>query len=942
MTHLALHFLGPLKATVDAEPIAASRAKKIEALLAYLAVESGRPHRRETLVGLLFPDMPDDQARTNLRQTLSRLRRTIRDKDAEPPFLIVTREDAQFNRASDYFLDIEAFETGLQGCDEHRRQRSNRCLACMQGVQEAINQYRGPFLDGFYLEESLAFDDWLLAHRERLGRLALDALTELVQFHERRGDYASAEQAARRQIGIEPWREEPHRQLMRLLAYQGRRSAALHQYAQLRETLWNELGVEPSPQTAALREQIASLSDGRPHNLPPRDPAFVGRAEEIGLVHQRLAAPECRLLTLVGSGGSGKTALASEVGWRVALEHVGPFPQGAYFVPLAGVSAAGSDESGLNPVVTAAAEALGFTFSGSRPPREQLADYLQDKSLLLIFDNFEHLIASERDVVRWLLSRTNALQILVTSRERLNVAEEWTVSVGGLPVSDQATQLFVQRARRVVAGFALGEADHQCTETAVAAICRLIHGLPLGIELAASWVRMLSCPEIAQEIQHSVDFLQTSLHDAPPRHQSLRAVFDYSWNLLNTGDRRVLRQLAVFRGPFDRDAAQTVTQASLPALTALVDRSLLQRRDGPGGVQYELLEVVRQYAAEKLAEAGTEETAVRTRHAHHYLGWLRTRAPALRSLEQQVALTELVQRIENLRTAWAWTVRQGDAAALDDGLDALSQLYYMRSWFPEGTHVFEQAAQRLAGQHAVPTTAALWPRLIVQQGWFTFLEGRTQAGRDLLEQGLERLRAAGDAPALAQALNYLAVATYTLGDPVAAQAPAQEALAISEAAGDRAGTAVANNVLSQIAYLRGDYAAARRHSEASLTLEQATGNRWSMGFSLTNLGRAAYAQGDYAAAESRFREGLAIREALEDRRGQALCWRYLGDTAVAQDDLSAAAAAYARSRAFFRDIGSQASVAAVSVRLGRVAQAAGEPDAQLDNLTAEWLLDAGS
>lgn len=920
--HLSIHVLGPFQAEVDDEAIPESRSKKIEALLVYLAVEMQRAHRRETLVGLLFPDVPDDQARTNLRQTLTRLRRAINDKKATPPFLLLTRESAQFNPDGDFTLDAVAFERLLQGCDDHRPQRHGRCAACMRQAAAAVALYRGPFLDGFFLEDSVAFDEWMLVHRERLQLLALDALRELADYHERRGEYAAAEAAVRQQLTIEPWREVAHRQLMRLLAYQGQRTVALQQYEQLRALLNDELDVAPMPETAALRAEIAVMSDERRHTLPRRDVSFVGRVQEIGHVNGRLATPECRLLTLVGIGGSGKTALAVEAGWRAAEERVGPFPHGAYFVPLAAVTLAEDTptERALNLLATAVATALDFAFAGSQPPHEQLADYLCDKALLLILDNCEHLITHGRDFVRWLLQRTERLKILTTSRERLHLPEEWIVEVGGLSVTEQALELFVQRAQRATADFTLEENSFGCPPAAVTEICTLVHGLPLGIELAASWVHLLNCREIVQEIRQNIDFLQNNLHDAPARHQSLRAVFAYSWNLLNSAERRVLRQLAVFCGPFDRQAAAAIAGASLPQLAALVDRSLLQRHtDDQGKTRYELLEVLRQYTAEKLAEEDAAgATAVRDSHARYYLAFLQAQGSELRRAKQQVALEEIAAAMDNVRTAWYRAGAQADAAALDAALEALGLFYYMRSWFSEGAEEFAQAADRLAtlpGDEARHT----WAKLLAQQGWFTFLLGHQQEGRALLAQSVAALRPFGDAAALAFALDFLAVVTYTLGDLAQAQALAEEGLALSEAIGDRYRVAVSNNILSQIAYRRDDYAAAQRYGAASLALERASGNRWSMGFSFTNLGRVAYATGDFAAAESHFRQGLAIREALRDKRGQALCLLYLGDTAVAQHNLDAARAAYGNGRILFQEINNQEGMAAALIRLGRLA-----------------------
>jgi len=630
---LSLLLLGPFQATSGEVAIPESRAKRIEALLAYLAVEAAYPHRREKLVGFLFPELPDEQARTNLRQTIKRLRKAIGD-NPEQPYLLITRESVQFNKRSDHFLDKAVYEEQLGGCSVHRGRRDHLCPDCMAMAAQAVNLYRGPFLEGFFLKDSAAFEDWLLGHRELLQHETITVLQQLADFHERRGEYDLAGQYARRQIDIEPWREEAHRQLMRVLAYQGQRAAALHQYELLREQLWEELAVEPMPESESLQHTIAAATEARSQNLPTRDRSFVGREEEIARIREFLVDPACRLLTLVGSGGSGKTALAVEAGWRVAGQYVGPYMHGVFFVPLANISGEHTGRQGeLNPLVTAVAEAINFSFAGAQDPRAQLFNYLRERTLLLILDNVEHLLQAGRTFVLSLLDQTGGPELLITSRSRLNLTGEWILEVGGLPYpqaqakagnhGDDALALFAQRARRLAPEFNLASgagnsSDGPCTRADVAHICRLLQGIPLGIELAASWVRFLDCREIAKEIEHSLDFLQSSSPDVPLRQQSLRAVFDYSWALLDEEDQRVLQCLSVFAGPFDRKAAAAISQATLPQLATLVDHSLLQHRESPGAGshRFELLEVLRQYANEKLASASsTSERDIGDSHA---------------------------------------------------------------------------------------------------------------------------------------------------------------------------------------------------------------------------------------------------------------------------------------------------------------------------------------
>lgn len=919
--HLALSFLGGFRAALNHEPIPESRAKRIEALLIYLAVEASRPHRRELLIGLLFPDMPDETARTNLRQTLTRLRRAIGDDRADPAFLLISRESTQFNQASSHTLDISQFQAGLVGCSQHSSSRDPACADCMALAATAVSLYAGPFLDGFYLEDSAAFDEWLLAYRQQFQEEALVALDELTRFHERRGEYEQAVAFARQQLTIEPWREPAQQQLMRGLALLGQRSAALAAYQAFCQTLWDELGVEPLPETAALAEQIENAAAERPYALPPREQNLVGRQEALAQLTIQLTDPTQRLHTIVGPGGMGKTRLALEAAWQAATAHLGPFLHGVYFVPLAGVALV--DSAGFNPLVTAVAEAIGYTFAGSAEPQAQLLAYLQDKSMLLVLDNLEHLMQPGRALILALLQNAPKVELLVTSRERLNLAEEWVLRLSGLATTatseaelSPAMALFVQRAQQVESAFTLTP-EGDWSETAVAEICQLLDGLPLAIELAAAWVRLLSCPEILAELRHNLDGLSASAVNFPDRHRSLRAVFDYSWQLLAPDEQQMLTQLAIFQGGFDRQAAAQVATARLPQLSALLDKSFLRRQLSETAVQtasrYDMLAVVRQFAAEHLVDEG-EKATLRQRYGRYYLEFVAARQSALQEDEQLQALAAINREIENIRQAWRCAVVQADAAALDAATAALSLFLYMRSWFREGLELFGLAASKLAGQ-ASPQLVA---KLAARQGWFAFLSGKRQQAVALLSQSLATLRPDGDPEALTYTLNFLAVVNLALDDFATAEALCQQALEIAVGRGHRYSQAISHNILSQIAFQQGEYARAQGHSQQSLTLEQALGNQWSMGFSLVNLGRVAAALGDFATARAHYKESLAIREGMQDARGQGLCQMYLGDTAVASQNLAAAHAHYWQSMTIFRQIGDQTTIANLEKRLAKI------------------------
>jgi predicted ATPase/class 3 adenylate cyclase len=414
--------------------------------------------------------------------------------------------------------------------------------------------------------------------------------------------------------------------------------------------------------------------------LPSPGTSFVGRAMELEAIDGLLEDPECRLLTLVGPGGVGKTRLALEA----AARRIERYPHGVHFVPLVSVAA----PEFLAPAV---AESIQFPLSGYLEP-EELLDYLSERSTLLVLDNFEHLVDGS-GLLGELIERAPGVELLTTSRERLNVQSEWVYDVEGLGLAENgnggsgALRLFAERAAQAKPDFVLDEDER----AQALRVCRLVAGMPLGIELAASWVSMLSCGEIADEIERNVDFLATSMRDVPERHRSLRAAFDQSWRLLSDAQRVTFAQLSVFRGGFDREAAVAVAGADLRLLSELVSKSLVRRSDFG---RFELHELLRQYAADRLAaESADAFASTRERHARHYAGMLLERQGALLGPEMTVARDELRGELDNLRAALEWMVIEDDERAALPALEAFYTFLWMHSWF-EGIETLERLARR--------------------------------------------------------------------------------------------------------------------------------------------------------------------------------------------------------------------------------------------------------
>jgi DNA-binding SARP family transcriptional activator/predicted ATPase len=903
MAHLLLGVLGSLQVSIDDVPVKTFESDKVCALLVYLAVEADRPHRRESLVGLLWPDCPEQVARHNLRQALFNLRQAIGDRAASPPFLLISRDAVQFNRASDYTLDLAQFDTIFHTYEENASRGSEDPSIRAARLEGVVKLYRGEFLQHFFLEDSAEFEQWALVQRESLHQRVLAAHSDLAAYYERHRDFQAARRHASRQLELDPWREEAHCQMMRALALDGQRSAALAQYETCRRILAEELGVEPSAETRELYEQIrtgklrtehevpASSPAAPIHNLPVSLTSFLGREQELIDVDRLIANPECRCISLVGPGGIGKTRLALEA----ARQHRADLAHGVAFIPLAAV---GSVEA----AVAAMAGAIHLYFGGPGDPKLQLLNYLCEKQMLLILDNVEQFLtegplqANIVELMLEILQRAPGVKLLVTSREALDLQGEWVFEVRGLdfPEVEQtgrfdeyaAVALFMQRARRASPGLACNEADL----AGIAHICRLVEGMPLAIELAATWVRVLSPAEIAKEIEGSLDFLSASVRDLPERHRSMRAVFEHSWQRLAAREQQVLSQLSVFRGGFTRQAAEQVAGASLSVLSTLVNRSLL-RRAAAG--RYELHELVRQYSATHLAADPQAHAAAHERHYHCFLALAEAAEPELKGRNQVEWLGRLEQEHDNLRAALAWAFEGDRMSAGGDELalrlsGALRWFWRMRGYFHEGLSWLDKSLrQRPEGCTSARAAALLGKSML------TYALGDLGAARRSAEESAAICRELGDQHGLAEALTFIGLTLVWQGEASLSQARLEEALAICRQAGDRWGEARALYRLGiSLTDYAGDPARGRAMLEESAAILEDMGEKFVLNSVLVSLGSVDLEVGEYAAARARFEHALAIAREIEHPWGIAdaltdlgRVYRIVGDYSTAQSHL---------------------------------------------------------
>lgn len=738
MAALKLRFLGQFQVTRDAQPVTAFESDKVRALLAYLAVEAAQPHARSTLTALLWPDYDETSARGSLRQALYQLRLVLGDMDNTPANLLVTRQTLQFNPAAPDQCDVTAFVSRLQHCASHAHSQLEQCPACLAQLRQAVELYQGEFLTGFAIADSAPFEEWRRSKQEQCHLQALDALTVLATVDEAAGAWEQAQHYARRQLALEPWREEAHRQLMRLLARQGQRAAAVAQYHSCRQVLQTELGVEPSSATTHLYEQIrtgllpeqatpltaphsrpapvapppvpqthtyptdvlpataepAHAGNGRlHHNLPTQLTPFVGRVREVAEIMAHLQQPDRRLLTLIGPGGMGKTRLALEV----ARTLLGSYADGIFFISMAPLTSAAA-------LVPAIVTALDLNLPGANVEKS-LLHFLRSKRMLLILDNVEHLPDAVSTVVN-LLEEAPGVQIMATSRERLNLQGEQRYYVQPLlfqstqsleaGLATDAVRLFSQCAMRVNPAFRIDAT----TLPAVLHICQLVEGMPLGLEMAAAQSEWLALAEIAREIEAHSDFLATDWADVPVRQRSMRAVFTWSWQLLDEQDQQTFCRLSIFRGGFTREAAIAITSAPLRSLINLVNKSLLYvSYTQTTAARYQVHELLRQFGAEQLDALPAARAAVEARHSAYYLTLLAEREERLARHEPRQAAAEIQQELDNIRSAWAHAAAATDIALLARSANVLMRYYELTGLLDERIQAFRHAVAVLEASH---------------------------------------------------------------------------------------------------------------------------------------------------------------------------------------------------------------------------------------------------
>ena len=847
-------------------------------LLAYLALEGAQ--ERRYLAELFWPEASDRLK--SLTVALSQLRQ------GAPGAVQADRQRVWTRLPCDAVELLERLQNGAR--------------------DDALMTDRGPFLGGFYVPAlGVELEEWVFRTRELVAARLHQARLDLAEREARDGRFEVATTRAEAAIELLAMGPEPD-ELARLhtLLLAGRSPLAVR----VREEV-ESFGIELASTSEAARQRLtAARVDGSPgtsHTLPTRATSFVGRDLELTEIGTLLAHDDGRLVTLVGPGGVGKTRLALQVAHE--QRRLNAFPDGVYFVPLAPLRSA-------RAIASSIVDTLGLPVDPRLAPLEQARAAIGQRALLMLVDSLEHLMDGAAQLQR-LASACPNLRLLVTSRERLHVEQEHVFVVSGLPYppADEtdpetvgradAVRLFVQRARRALPGFTLASDDLR----PVLRICRLVEGLPLGLELAASWVRLMPVAEIADAIERDIDVLASSARDAPARHRSLRAAFELSWTLLPGHEQRLLRRLAVFRGGFRREAASVVAGATIATLASLVDKSLL--RPAPRG-RFERQSLVYQFSQQKLADHPREAAETAARHAAYYLDMLRDARDALQGAGQKEALDAIEEERENVRAAFAVVDAAADPTAFAAAIEALSTFFEARSRFREGVAFFRACAKRLASSDTAPATAR--GLLMVGEARLQRCLGEFDLASKVAHEAFVCFREAGDTLGRRKALQVLGVTALHRGDYACATQQLEEAAGLvheDEAPSER-GVALANLALAL--QLAGDRGNAVTRLREALAAFREQGDTLREARLLNNLGLLHFDDGDLVQARVSWEQGLALARRVENHRDALSLTANLGMLHAALADYGAAREHDAHALRVARAIGDKGGEAAALAR----------------------------
>jgi predicted ATPase/DNA-binding SARP family transcriptional activator/DNA-binding CsgD family transcriptional regulator len=878
------------------------RLRKAANLVKLLALAPGHRLHREQVMELLWSDLGRMAASNNLRQALYTARQVLKPDSPDGSRYLASQDESLMLCSEDsLWVDVEAFERAASIARGSREPTA---------YEAALELYAGELLP------TDRYEEWAEQHRRRLRETYLSLLLGLARLHEERADHESAAEALRRVISEEPIREEAHVSLMRLYALSGSKGEALAQYVQLEEILAKKLDTEPAASSRALMEEISAdraplwetpslgspskkQPDAGKHNLPAARTSFVGREREIVESKRELAMT--RLMTFTGMGGSGKTRLALEV----ARDLVGAYADGVWLVELAPLS-----EGKLVP--QAVARTMRVREQPGRPLIDTLTEALHKKAALLVLDNCEHLADSVAHLADKLLALCSHLQVLTTSREILEVEGEvvWRISSLSVPDTDHlpaakelmrydAVRLFVERTRLRLSAFEITPQN----ATAVAEVCTKLEGIPLAIELAAARMDVLTAEQIAQRLDRALGLL-TGGRAEVPRHRTLRATLDWSFELLSEPERKLFCRFSVFAGGWTLEAAEAVGAgdgieevAVVELFLMLVDKSLVVSEAEEGGFRYGMLEPVRQYARERLEESG-EAQATKRAHAEYFLALAEEAEPRLWESGDKAWFDRLKAEHDNIRAALAWTLEHEEAELALRLSGALRWFWRARGYYGEGRRWLERALSE-EGR----TSAAARAKALDGVGWLASEQHDIDRVQAAAEEGLKLSEVAGiGGVILANFKNLLGEAAWLQGDHERAAELFEEGLALHREASNTRGVAWSICSLANVSSDRGDYERSKELYEEAIALAREMGGALPLGDLLLALGWEYMLEGDHERATALNEEAAALYRERGSTGGLKYALDTLGWAALVREDRERARDLYEDNLVLCREI----------------------------------------
>ncbi len=905
----SIQLLGRVQARLGSEVLDFLPDKRFQ-LLAYLAYRHDWTNR-DALADLFWSDSAPDMARNNLRQLLARVKSLEWTGDLQ-----TERHRLCWQVQTDVAAFVDA--------------------SALKNWGQAVKLYSGALLWGLEGDEVGEFGAWLELERGHLRSLWLEAAHHHLLELEQSQQFEAVFDLLERLLDDDGLSEEVLARMLRLAAASGRPDRALARYAVFERQLLEELNLEPRPETQALALQLQnatrvpqSVADlgapaasnqvtYTPSRLPISSTPFVGREAELAELALSLADPEVRLLTIVGPGGMGKTRLALEVARRAE--------EAALFVPLAA-------QQGGRSLAALVLDALGQPPKDAAQAETLLLERLEGESMLLVLDNSEHLLAETRNLIESLRGLPQ-IRVLVTSRVRLGLAQERAFELGGLvfPTVEislsgerfedyDAVRLLFDAARRASPGLVLSTIDR----FEAVRICERLGGVPLALELAGAWVRMLSLTEIATEIEGNLDFLSGSLGGLPERQRGLRAVFEYSWLLLEPSSQKLLLKLSVFRGGFERTTALSVTGAGNLELLTLLDHSLLRRVRG-GQNRFDLHELIRQYALERLESEPKRAAQALEQHALFFVKLAEQAKLAMQGNDQALWLERLTFERENINAALSWTL---EAHRAELGLrlaEALKKFWDVRGLGREGRDWLE----RLLALPEAQTRNAARAKALLGVGSFATHQGDYAWAAECLLEALDLFQTQGDQPGEAMALRTLGELERVTGELERASGHLEAAIAICRQLNQPAELANALTTLGIVFAYLNDNQTARGHFEESLRLYEALEDRRGIANQLSNIANTLL---DPAQELPLTERSLAIKRELGDQEGIGVSVFNLGNITARLGELARARAFMCEGLESFHKLGHRRNTAHALISLADLEVALGHPIVALE-LTA--------